>query len=157
VNLNATEQTWRNYENMCSDNRILSKFNIHTVSLESRDNIIYITHIKRAQEKRIFRHRKDEKVISALYYSYIWCVPNSKYKHPDRLEKMVSCITHIYKGLTYLAMAMALRGGFPHAPRPHVVYCTSPPYLLTYLLTEMSPSWGAANCAATQDLYGPIM
>jgi hypothetical protein len=25
-------------------------------------------------------------------------------------------------------------------------------YLLTYLLTELSPSWGAANCAATQEL-----
>jgi hypothetical protein len=24
-------------------------------------------------------------------------------------------------------------------------------YLLTYLLTELSPSWEAANCAATQE------
>jgi hypothetical protein len=26
------------------------------------------------------------------------------------------------------------------------------PFLITYLLTELSPSWGATNCAATQEL-----
>jgi hypothetical protein len=29
---------------------------------------------------------------------------------------------------------------------------TVSPYLLTYLLMELSPSWGAANCAAPQEL-----
>jgi hypothetical protein len=31
-------------------------------------------------------------------------------------------------------------------------WTTSTTYLLTYLLTELSPSWEAANCAATQEL-----
>jgi hypothetical protein len=39
-------------------------------------------------------------------------------------------------------------------PQPTTIPCAplTPLYLLTYLLTELSPSWGAANCAATQKL-----
>jgi hypothetical protein len=32
----------------------------------------------------------------------------------------------------------------------HNMYWKKNTYLLTYLLTKLSPSWGAANCAATQ-------
>jgi hypothetical protein len=60
----------------------------------------------------------------------------------------------------YTALPKAHAGGnlepeiTNHVPRSSIllVAFSSEIYLRTYLLTELSPSWGAANCAATQEL-----
>lgn len=67
MNLKATEQAFRNDENLCSDFRILSKFNRYTATLESRGKItLYITHIIRAKDKNIPAEKGQESNIRAI-------------------------------------------------------------------------------------------